>query len=217
MKKFKKVHFRIITPSYYNKAGVGFQDKSDRIKFEESALKLFLDNGWKPKKGRFSGSSDRVTKDKQELYLHPQSFSGVVLEENIKNIETISKECELFKFKNTDVYDDVFDMTDQEYLNLLESKKSEIEKDILEKYKTKRRNLYITDLNTPIMKVLDKYSIKRIKKYLGMTSDDVDYVFMTDVFKKLVNEGKIVSENCRNGMGYRTINKTEQKESKISL
>ena len=114
MKTYKNVYFRINTPSYYNPNGVGFKNPEDSNKFHTETLNIFLNDNWTVKESKYKscGGCVRVTKDKQELYLHPQSFSGVVLEDNIIYIEQLLSNNDLFKFERTDIYDDVFDITD---------------------------------------------------------------------------------------------------------
>lgn len=219
MKNYKKVYFRINTPSYYkNKYGVGFENQQEGELFFNSVKALFLGDGWEIKKEKYSGNCPTVTKDNQELYIHPQNFSGVVLVESIKQIEQLINNQELFKFESTDIYEDILDITDEQYINMLKGQQEEIEKDILEAYKTKRSNLYIVSAWSPLQAVLDKYKVKRITHYSGvLTSNDIDYKYIQDVFNSLVEQNKIVTANCKNGKGYRTINKTEQKKLKICL
>lgn len=207
MTKYKKVYFRIRTPMYYNpKHGVGFIAPGDADLFHKSITELFLNDGWKIKKERInSGYCNTIIKDKQELYLHPQSVSGVVVEENIPYIEQLLSSSNIFKFEKTDIYEDVFDITDEEYINILKSKQNEIEQDILAVYKTKRKNLYITDTWTPLNKVLDKYRIKRLSNYSGViSSSNIDVRYITEVFENLVKQNKIVTANTKRGIGYRT-------------
>ena len=207
MTKYKKVYFRIRTPMYYNpKHGVGFITPGDADLFHKSITELFLNDGWKIKKERInSGYCNTIIKDKQELYLHPQSVSGVVVEENIPYIEQLLSSSNIFKFEKTDIYEDVFDITDEEYINILKSKQNEIEQDILAVYKTKRKNLYITDTWTPLNKVLDKYRIKRLSNYSGViSSSNIDVRYITEVFENLVKQNKIVTANTKHGIGYRT-------------
>lgn len=219
MIKYKRVYFRINTPSYYKrKYGIGFENQEAKDYFNSHATELFLSDGWEVKEKRTSGGCSEVIKDKQELYLHPQSFSGVVSEENIKYIEQLLSDSSLFKFEKTDIFKEVFDLSDDEYISLLKSKQVEIEREILENYKTKRRNLYITDIWTPLQKVLDNYRIERLDHYVGVySSSDIDYQFILEIFEDLVKAKKIVTANCKSSPGYRTINKTEQKELKIVI
>lgn len=213
---YKQIYFRINTPSYYpkNQSWVGFNNQEDSQQFHNTALNLFLNDGWKLKEDGYkgAGSCDRIMKDKQELYLHPQSFSGVVLEENIPYIEQLINNSNVFKYERTDIYEDVFDITDEEYLSILESKKQYIEQDILETYKTKRSNLYITDTWSCLNRVLDKYRIKRLSHYIGVISSsnkDVQYIY--EVFEKLVEQGEIIIASTKHGIGYRTKTKKDKK------
>lgn len=212
---YKKVYFRIHTPIYYKSSyGVGFNNDQDRSKFDTEAVNVFLNDGWEVKEPRTSGGCYTVSKDKQELYLHPQSFSGVILEKNIPYIEELLNNNNVFRFEKTDIYEDVFDITDEEYLSMLESKRSSIELDLLELFKTKRSNLYKTSTMSVIEKVLDQYRIKRLSHYIGVySSDNIDWKFITDVFKELINTKRIVTATTKNGTGYRTDKKLLPKKS----
>jgi hypothetical protein len=208
MTSYKRVYFRINTPSYYNnKYGVGFSTPEEGSLFQKIMTDLFLSAGWSIKVERnSSGHCNTIIKDKQELYLHPQSISGVILEENIPVIENLLSNNDLFTFRNTDIYEDVFDITDEEYLNILKSKRSEIEQDILSIYKTKRKNLYITDTWTPVSRVVDKYRIKRLSHYVGViSSSDIDIQYIGELFKNLVAEDKITTAETKHGTGYRSV------------
>jgi hypothetical protein len=213
MNNYKHVYFRINTPSYYKaKYGVGFEDQNASEVFDKAATNIFLNTGWQIKKEKYNGGCTGVIKDKQELYLHPQSFSGVVKGENIPEIEALLSNSEMFKFERTDIYEDLFDMTDEEYINMLKEKTKEIRNDILKTFKTKKSNLYITDTWTPLQNVLKNYRVKRISKIYGMSSSDIDYLFMVELFENLINEGKIKTAQCQSGTGYRTV---DYKDTKI--
>ena len=88
---------------------------------------------------KYNHGCKSVIKDKQELYLHPQQFSGAVLEDNIQHIEQLLSQCEMFKFEHTDIYEEVFDLTDEEYIDLLRSRQNEIEFDILKTLSNKEK------------------------------------------------------------------------------
>jgi hypothetical protein len=214
MNNYKHVYFRIDTPSYYKvKYGVGFEDQNDSEAFDRAATNIFLNAGWQIKKEKYNSGCTTVTKDKQELYLHPQNFSGVVKEENIPEVEALLSKSEMFRFEKTDIYEDIFDITDEEYINILESKETEITKDILEAYKTKRSNLYIPS-STPLQNVLDKYRIKRLVHYVGVYSNDnIDWKYIENIFESLVTEGKIITAQTRYGTAYRTAKEKEIKKS----
>lgn len=212
MNNYKQVYFRIDAPSYYkSKYGVGFENQEDKKLFFKTITEIFLNDGWEIKKEKYNSGCPTVTKEKQELYLHPQELSGVVKEENIFYIEKLISNSDLFKFEKTDIYEDVFDLTDDEYIKILESKRSEIEKDLLEIYKTKRSNLYITN-TVPLSRVLDKYRIKRLSQYIGVYSNNnIDWQYIEGMLKDLVNQKKIVTADTKHGMGYRTAKGKELK------
>lgn len=211
--KYKRVYFRINTPSYYkNSHGVGFENQQAGEKFQEVATEIFLNDGWTIKQTKYNSGCKTVTKDKQELYLHPQSFSGVILEDNIQYIENLISHNSLFKFERTDIYEEVFDLTDEEYIDLLKGKQSEIEFDLLKTCQTKRSNLYITNDWAVLDKVLNKYRIKRLSHYVGVySSSNPDIKWMGEVFDKLVADGKIATAKCNSGTGYRTVDFDDKK------
>lgn len=210
---YRKVYFRIDTPSYYkNKYGVGFENEDGQI-FQRDITDLFLASGWEIQKERYSiGGCNTITKDKQELYLHPQQVSGVVIEENIPAIEKLLSTSALFTFRNTDIYEEVFDLTDEEYINILKSKRKEIENDILKTYRTKRSNLYITETWTPLDNILSKYRIKRLSHYIGVySSSNSDIQYIQEIFEELVNNKRIITAQCQSGIGYRTADYNDTK------
>jgi hypothetical protein len=128
----------------------------------------------------------------------------VIAEENIQYIENLLSNSEIFKFERTDIYEDIFDLTDEEYLSMLNEKTKEMRNNILKTFKTKRSNLYITQTWTPLQNVLNTFKVKRISKIYGNSSNDIDYLFISEIFDNLVNEGKIATAQCQSGTGYRT-------------
>ncbi|NLA24458.1 MAG: hypothetical protein GX879_05775 [Bacteroidales bacterium] len=197
---YKKVYFRIKTPSY--SSSNGFEPK-DREEFNTEAINLFLDAGWEITQEAYSGRCSEVALNKQYLYLHPHHFTGAILPQNIKSIEEIINSAELFSCYKIDIYDDVYDLSDAQYLSVLEIKKNDIEKDLLELCSTKRKNLYVTSdiLGT----ILRKHRIKRlVRGGFSYSSNDADYVFFKNVFEKLIDNGYIATSQTKNGIGYRT-------------
>lgn len=203
---YKKVYFRINTPMYYNsKYGVGWGSPEEGQLFDVTIKNIFIKDGWRIKENEISDGCTTVINCKQELYLHPQSISGVVLIESIPHIEDLLSNNDIFELERTDIYEDVFDITDDEYINLLKSKKEYIKQDILEACKTKRSNLYITDSWGVISNVTNKYRIKRLSNYIGVvSSDNIDIQYISELFESLVNKNKIITADTKHGIGYRT-------------
>lgn len=72
---YRMVYLRIRCTGY----DPGASGDTDLTAFKAESRRLFQEMGWTVREGG-SSISDTVTKDRQELYLHPTSFSGVLEE-----------------------------------------------------------------------------------------------------------------------------------------
>ena len=94
---YREVYFRI-RPECYSSGG---SSDADRAAFKEESRCLFRKLGWAVTLGH-NGGCDTVTKDRQDLYLHPSSFSGVLDEGNIQALqEQLSKARTFHSFGST--------------------------------------------------------------------------------------------------------------------
>lgn len=181
----------------------------DRNAFDSEITKVFTSLGWKCEEGAYGGSCATWYKEKQHLYLHPQNFSGEVLKNEIKQIAEALEKHNTFYLRWVDLYETVYDMTDQEYEIALSQKDEEIRKAILKSCKTTRisKFCYTSDV---IRRFCDKYGLKQIgkEKYSGIAIKHI-----TKVVCELISEGYLVS--ARDNELIRTINKTEQKQRKL--
>ena len=86
---YRKVYFRIQAYAYDYGYGCnsGWSNEADGPAFEQECRSLFQDLGWTLQLGS-NGVCDTVEKDRQDLYLHPTSFSGVMEEANIQPLQT---------------------------------------------------------------------------------------------------------------------------------
>ena len=75
---YRKVYLRIKCHEYDSFSTRG----TDLTAFKTESRRLFQDLGWTLHAGG-KGVCDTVTKGRQDLYLHPQSFSGVLDEADI--------------------------------------------------------------------------------------------------------------------------------------
>jgi len=75
---YRMVYLRVRCNGYDHIASGG----TDLTAFKAESRRLFQEMGWTVHEGR-GGVCDTVTKDRQDLYLHPSSFSGVLEEANI--------------------------------------------------------------------------------------------------------------------------------------
>lgn len=72
------------------------------------------------------------------------NFSGVIQLDEISGIQEFLKKADSFRCYGIDCYERYWDLTDEEYRTQLERKREEIVRTILERCRTKRKNLYIT-------------------------------------------------------------------------
>ena len=197
---YKDVHFRLASGYEWGK---GLDEKKSNA-FSEEITSLFKQAGWDIKEPKYSSSCLNATKEKNRIYLHPIDLSGEILEDLIPEVEKILSQGNTFKHVRTDVYRDLIDMEDSEYQVYLESKRNEIELDLLEGFKTKRKNLYITNWIAIIERVKEKYRLERIQNHIGRSSSDPEWRYVEKVFGDLKEQGKFVIAETKHGKGYRT-------------
>jgi len=197
---YKKVYFRLDRNGY---SGSGWTNETYAKRFKDEIVGLFQSDGWEwinSGERDDSGFCPEVKKDMQELYLHPQAISGVVLADNIPHIESLLGTARSFRHYHTDIYEDYVLMTDEEYRGHLEEQREAIVEDVLEQFRTKRRDLYITGFNL-LDNINAKYRIKRVGKQ--SQHYDLGASFISDIFNKLLAKGLIVTANTRKGTGFR--------------
>ena len=147
-----------------------------------------------------------VTKDRQDLYLHPTSFSGVIKEDSIQPLQEQMLAAQTFHYEGVDRYEEYQDMSDEEYRAELEAKRDEITSYILERCRTKRRNLYIV---APVTgDVAAKFEICRLCDKDGRNR--VGNRFVADLMAELLQKGWLVSAQTSHGEGIRTATDKER-------
>lgn len=201
---YREVYFRIDS-AYHGYDG--WTSANDKAAFKEETRKLFQDAGWTLHVGERDCVCDTVTKGLQNLYLHPMNFSGVVSEEEIPEIEVLLAKAATFRCRATDRMAIYYEMTDDEYLKYLESRRDEIIAAILEHCKTKRSNLYHVGGFT--MGIADRFSVHRLCDVDGHRNRAYKYV--SELVEQLINEGQLITANTKNGPGIRTATAKERK------
>ena len=137
---YRMVYLRVRRNGYDPSAS----DGTDLTAFKSESRRLFQEMGWTVHEGR-GGVCDAVTKDRQDLYLHSSSFSGVLEEANIPLLREQLSGAQTFQCYAVDCYEEYLDLSDKEYRNMLEARRDEITAFILEQCRTKRSNFYIVD------------------------------------------------------------------------
>jgi len=179
--------------------GKGMDDDKYK-KFADEIKKLFTSLGFTIKEPEFISASLEVERGAENLYCHPQSLSGELKKGSIKEIEKVLKKAKTFEHYKTDTYEKMFNYTAEELREELNNSKGSIELQILELFKTKRKNLYkssspLWDFKTDIKFFRDTLELKNIER-----------AFIMSTFKDLITSGKIKeSENRKVGKIYRAV------------
>lgn len=203
---YRMVYLRIQTYAYGCGCGHGWASEADEAAFDEECRRLFQQLGWTLHAGT-DGVCDTVTKDRQDLYLHPASFSGVMDEDNIQSLQEQLLKAQTFRCYAVDCYEEYTDLSDEEYRAVLEAKREEITAFILEQCRTKRANLYITD---PVaLHFAEHFEICRLCD--RNRQNDVGKRFMSELIDQLLQEGRLVSAETTHGMGIRSATARESK------
>ena len=185
--------------------GRGYSSPEAREAFQNEINRLFTEAGWEIRPGRNSGVCDSAVRGKQNLYLHPMMVSGVMLKQEVEAVEKILQNGTTFRLREIRGFDEYQDMEDSDYRAWLESKHDEIETAILERYRTKRRNLYITGYTTSSIAKL--FEIKRIQS--SHKSGDMAEGYVGQLIQELIESGKLVTAETKHGIGIRTATASE--------
>ena len=213
--EYCEVYFRIECPAYMQgKYPCNFDDDKDRVSFRKEVRAILENLGW-----CFSSDySCEPTKGKSHLYIHPQNISGEILKEEVKQLAEVFENNQTFYLRWVDIYDTVFDITDEEYNTYLETKKDEIINLVLKNSVTKRTNKYFYIYNVAKF-VADKIRLIRIGDNDGRNNYGVGYTarYIIEVIDRLVKDGYLIKAEQNNNVYIRTINKTEQKRLKLFI
>lgn len=212
--EYCKVYFRIECPAYMQgEYPCNFDDDKDRVSFRKEVRAILENLGW-----YFSSDySCEPAKGKSHLYIHPQNISGEMLKKEVRQLAEAFENNQTFYLRWVDIYDTVFDITDEEYNTYLETKKEEIINLVLKSSVTKRTNKYFYIYNVAKF-VADKIRLIRIGDNDGRNYG-VGYTakYIIEVIDRLVKDGYLIKAEQNNNVYIRTINKTEQKQKKLYI
>lgn len=205
--EYVNVYFRIDTKGY----SCSSFTEENRTAFSIDITEVFTSLGWGCTEKANSGICATWCKGKQHLYMHPQSLSGEVLKNEVKRIAETLENRESFRFEWVDLYETVYDMTDHEYEESLTVRDEEIKRSILESCKTTRVSKFYYRCDV-VRGISSRYAIKQIgkEKCSGIAVQHVG-----KIIESLIKEGYLVP--AKNGELLRTINKTEQRQRKLSV
>ena len=196
---------------FYIESGYMNVSAAQQEKFYDEILDLFVKNGWEIKVPHSQGVCPQIRNGKSELYIHPQSLSGDIDVELIGKISNILNKGTQFKYYRFTDYGEVYDWSDEQYSEYLKQNKSSIESDLLKVFQTKRRNLYMQEgvLSGPLRDVREKYKRYRVGCDRGGNSNNLEWKYVSEIFKDLVLSGKIIPGETKMGICFRTAKSEE--------
>lgn len=200
---YRKVYFRIDSDYKWD---IGFSSDAEKLRFHQEAADLFRSTGWEIKPRSRDCISNTVVKGVQNLYLHPMEFSGVISEDEISQIEALLAVATSFRCRGTDRYEKFLDMSDDAYMEYLESKRIEITAAILEKYRTKRRNLYFP--GDTVLSVATRFSVNRLCDQEGYHNKA--NLFVGSLVDELISQGNLVTAQKNGKLFIRTAMKADK-------
>ena len=209
--EYQSTYFRIRSQYQFDS---GWPDEGAERAFREESRALFQSAGWELHPARAdSRSSDTVTKGQQELYLHPMNFSGVIQTDEIPRLQVLLEGAHTFQCQGVDCYERYWDLTDAAYLERLEAQREEIIEAILERYQTKRKNLYVT--GPAERSIVKQFSVHRLCDKDGKNNLANRYV--GELVEQLIQEGQLVAAETKNGRGIRMATGAELRQREVSL
>lgn len=197
---YRMTYLRINSRGYSS----GWANDAERDAFKSESRRLFQDMGWTLCEGR-NGRCDTVTQGYQDLYLHPISFSGVLDEASIPYLRKHLLTAQNFRCYAVDYYEEYRDLCDEEYQAILESRREEIAAFVLERCRTKRTNLYITDPFA--MYFAEHFEIRRLCDKDRQNS--IGKRFISGLIAQLLQEGRLIAADTSHGQGIRTATEKE--------
>lgn len=211
--EYANVYFRIDTPSYDVMNGGWKVDERESVGKEID--RLFTSLGWECDKPELNGVCTTYKKGKSHLYMHPQNYSGEVLKSEIKSVAEVIERAKTFSLRWVELYDTVYDITDNEYEEYLKGRDKEIRKSLFETCATTRKSKYFYAFDI-CRSLANQFRLRRIgvndgRNFgSGQTIEHIMKVIDDMAIEKLL----FVREKDGNKL-VRTPNKTEQKQLKI--
>lgn len=220
---FSYVHFRIDTPKYRFGRYVGFPTSNDENEFYSAVRSLLEPFGFEHR-----GDNDYMHYDEHNnLHIHPDSLSGIIPAHLVRPIHEAIEMLPVdgvFRQRWTDVIKTFEQVTPEEVQTRIKIMTSDIEKNMLDAYKTTRKTKFIAA--RPWSEFLPKGLPMTFigEKRGGLNSAASQFGphhnlangFIRMVLNGLMHKGLIVRKVVDGDEGvvtyYRTANKTEVRE-----
>lgn len=211
--EYADVHLRIEARDYQYPFNNFTAENKER--FYNEVYAIFKSLGWEIDISDGIGCMT-IQKGKQNLYLHPQDFSGEVLKNEVKQIAEALENHETFKLRWVDIYKTVYDISDDEYNSYLDSRKEDIKKLLFERCKTNRTNQYknVYDIDRS---VAESVKLRRVGVKDDINNRGQTHKYIDGVIDGMVADGLLLQIEQNGSVYVRSLNKTEQKKLKVSV
>ena len=209
--EYVSVYFRIDTP-LYDDCICDFKSDEDSEKWHAETSELIKSFGV------MDGSIYDIERSKEKqayLYAHPQNISGVIRKNDVKRIAEAISKMELSSIWSVDLYETVYVISDNEYEEYLNGKRDEIRKELFVESATPRITKYYNAFDVA-RSLADKFRLNRLGINDGKNYGSGQTIkYILNVANEMIEEGYLKFFE-RDGEKYiRSLNKTEQKKSKL--
>lgn len=212
--EFVNVHFRI-DAEFYQPPYTNYTEDEQR-EFYREVRDVFGELGWTMKDD--SWCCRDISNGKQSLDIHPQDFTGEILKNSVSKIAEALENNKTFKLRWVDVYQTVYDITDDEYEAYLDTKNEEIRAALFTSCQTKRTNKYYPVFHIS-RSLADSFRLTRIGLNDGKnygTGQTINHIMK--IIVDMTEEQYLVSALGQNDEKLvRSANKTEQKKLKLKI
>jgi hypothetical protein len=187
--KLRKVSFRIESGYVW---GSGMSNEKYE-QFDNEIRLLFTEAGFGIIEGNSMSHCPYFTKGKTKLYVHPESLSGCCEESQINEINEILSKGKTFRYIHTDIYEELFDMNEEQELAYYQSKyEFSIQKTLTEAFCTKRRNLFHESMPL-IRRLASSIRINTTSNATGGISDsDPNFRYVIGEYRNMVDRGLLI-------------------------
>lgn len=203
---FAKVYFRIDTIGFECYSG-SFKNEEDRQAFHDEATAIINSFG--------IVESCSYRQNNEYLYAHPQDITGIVAKSKIKDIAEAINNSKTMKIRWTDVYEEYAVISDEEYGKILDGKREEMAKCIVEKCFTKRTNLFKSTYEIAML-IQERFKENRINAIEDINNPKMTFKYAMNVIQQLIDNGYLIYVENNGNHLIRAYNKTEQKRKKIN-
>lgn len=211
--EYVKAYFRIDTPTYDVYTYGGFVDEISAANWRKEVSDLIDSFGILED----CGYTVEHSKDKRAyLYAHPHDISGVIRKNDVGKIAEAISKMKNSSIRWVDLYDTVFDISNEEYADYLSTKKEEVRKQLFLEAATTRTNKYYNAFHIAVNIAkrvkLNRLGLKDGDSYSGGQTVD----FVMGAITQMIDEGYLKFIENDSGKYIRSLNKTELRKSKLT-